>query len=306
MSAYISNLPPIILTGSRQGLPWFQKGYTYGKNDSGPYQTWIEEGRDADIDTNAAIFEAQGWTIEVVRLTHKLSRLTAHAGWKGGATYAGEVLENNLELEPEHTDKGILEADFPFGSVNLNTTGAVGSQKTREALAKMANDENVIWVPPAADPGKATLSTGLAFKFDDGSGGADTATYIGLPSSDYGSAFSLYKLMKAGVSQFPMDAPTIRRSYLVSNLYSTLASYSNVRRIISTGSMASIEGVSGSALFSVPTQPTPGQFIETSGDLQYGWMKLRPAVTKLAQFKWRIGQNYQFGLWPVKLYGSVL
>ena len=44
-----------------------------------------------------------------------------------------ETPENIWELDPEDAQKGLLEADFPFGSVNLNSTG---SQKTRNALAK--------------------------------------------------------------------------------------------------------------------------------------------------------------------------
>lgn len=133
----------------------------------------------------------------------------------------------------------------------------------------------------------------------------DSGTYT-LYAADYDAAHSLYLLLKKGVSNFPVEASVIRHTSLVSNLYTVKASATNINRIIAGTSLTSLEGVPSELLFDVPTSPTPSQFIETVGDLQYGWKKHRPNVTRLARFKWRIVLNYQFGLWPVKLFGGVL
>lgn len=305
MPTRISSTPPKINIGALTGLPWLQEGYAYGRNDSGPFQTWIEEGLDADIDTNAANFLNSGWTYTVTRKKNGMSHMEAHAGWTGGSSYTSEVLENIWELDPMYVDKSILEADFPNGSAVT-----LGSKKTRAALGVIMANDTGVWSPNI--PGTTgTANYGgnnfpLTYLFDDGVGGADTTSVIHLLVADYAPAYSLYLLMKAGVSAFPVEASAIRHTQLLSNLYTVQAGYSNVGRIISTSSMTSVEGVPTGLLYAVPFTPTPTQFIETSGDLQYGWKKMRPSVTRLALFKWRVVQNWQLGLWPIKLFGTVL
>jgi hypothetical protein len=164
-----------------------------------------------------------------------------------------------------------LEADFPFGS--LAAVSKVNKDKITDALNRPTD----------------FASTNPTFS------GADAT-----------SALSLYLLLKSGVKSFPVEATIIRRSRLVSNSYTVQASQTNCNRIISTASMSSIEGVPGDILFSVPTPPTVVQLVETAGDLKYGWRKVRPNVTRSAYSKWRIVQTWQFGLWPVRLFGAVL
>lgn len=291
--------------GGLTGYPWLQKGYSYGRNDSGPFQTLITEGLNADVDADAVNFLYAGWTYTVERKGSGISRMEAHAGWNpgaGGTTYSTEVLENIWELDPQETDKALLEADFPNGA-----SLALTSNKTREALSKIINDEAGRWNPPipGVQPG-AFAGTSIVWLFDGGMGVADSSDVIHLPTADYAPAHSLYLLMRAGVSAFPVEASIIKHSQLVSNLYAVQASFSNVGRIISSSSMYSIEGTPTSLLFGVPSTPSPSQFIEAAGDLQYGWRKSRPAVTRLALFKWRIVQNWQLGLFPTKIFGIVI
>ena len=283
-------------------MPWFQKGYSYGRNDSGPFQTWIAEGKDADVDADALNFLYSNWTYAVTRKGGGLSRMEAHAGWTGGSNYTSEVLENIWELDPQETDKDILAADYPNGSVNLNNTG---SQISRDAVAAAVIDSKPIWNNTIL-PGTLTLDAGFTYYFDNGAIGAPNASRASCPSADYASAYSLFKLIKAGVTKFGVDSSIIRHTQLVSNMYDAQVSYSNVFRIFSPSSMVSIENVPTDLLYAVPAVPTPSQFIEVAGDLQYGFKKSRPAVTRLALFKWRIVQNYELNLWPIKLFGSVL
>jgi hypothetical protein len=298
MSSYRAIAPPKRNTNANQGMPWFQEGYSYGRNDSGPFQTWNTEGWDADVDADALNFLLGGWTYTVIRMKGGKSRMEAHAGWTGGQSYTSEVLENIWELDPNDEGKALLEADFPYGSINISY------QKTRAAIALLVDDSGAKWLPSPPNLDMSfQLSSGVWYIF---SPGTDTDTEVYLPAADGPSAYSLYCLLKAKVSEFPVEASVIRHTQLVSNQYTVQASFSNVKRIISSASMVSIEGVPTTLLFGVPNPQAPSQFIEVPGDLQYGWKKSRPGVTRLALFKWRIVQNWQLGLWPVKLFGSVL
>lgn len=295
--SYGKLLNPVINTNANQGAPWKQKGYSYGRNDSGPFQVWIDEGKDADIDVDAGAFLAGGWTYTVERKGNGISRLEARSGWTGGSTYTTEVLENIWELDSNDADKNLLEADFPNGSIKQP------SLATRQQIPNIVNDQSGKW-----DDASTTFGTGdvdgVTWVFSATVPlPANTPNAIYLPIADYASAKSLSLLMKAGTSAFPIRAPVIKHTQLVSNQYAVAASFSNVGRIVSSGSMTSIEGCP-TVLFNVPSNPSPSQFIEMAGDLIYGWKKSDPQVTRLALFKWRILQTWQFGLWPANLFGA--
>lgn len=263
-----------------QAGAYLQANWSYGRNDSGPFQSFNYEGTAAEVEALGPLFDAAGWTWTVTGLNASRAKLEAHAGFAGGTDYTVvvETPENIWEMEAQEVQKELLEADFPFG-MSLSTI----TKEDKVLIGKVAADDTLDY-------------DGMLNELNDNlSNGANLDT-----------AVSLVLILKAGVRAFPVEASIIRHTQLVSNLYSVKASYTNCNRILSTASMTSVEGVPGNLLFNVPTTPTPSQFIESAGDLQYGWRKLRPAITRLAQFKWRILQNYQFGLWAVRLYGLVI
>ena len=306
-----------------QGLPWKQFDWKYGHNDSGDFQSVTAVGFQNDIDAAYLYFFVNGWTVEVSGMKGFLSRLDAHAGWNGGTAYTDEVLENIWEQDPEKADKPLLGADFPFtdtsglNSINLNAVGTIavplGSAATRLAVQAAVNSAvpNPVWTLQNAglnDIPSLTVDGGKVYAFDGGVGApyAGDTNVVPLPAGDYDAAYSLYKLMAAGFTQFPIEATRIKHTNLFSNLWQAQVAYANVGRIISSASMVSIEGAGEALFFSVPQAPTPGQFIETPGDLQYGWLKDRPSVSRLALFKWRTTTVYQFGLFPLRAFGAVL
>lgn len=309
-------LPPKINIGPDGLKAWLQKGYSYGKTESGPFQKFSKEGPQATIEDLIGPLNQAGWLWTVTNLEAGMARIDATAGWSGGSTYTPEAPENIWELDPNEQDKGLLEADFPNSNtsgydLNLNNSG---SQLTREALSKMAADPSGKWElnPPSGVAKYFKMSSGDIYIFDSNAPGAyrpsdlGAVTFIGLQALDFEAAYALYLLLLAGGQNFPVEASVIRHTQLVSNVYTVQASFINTTRIISSDSMYFIEDTPSTLLFSVPSYFSPSQFIETPGDLQYGWKKHRPNVTRLSAFKWRIVQNYQFGLWPVKLFGSVL
>jgi hypothetical protein len=288
-----------ILNGQRGS--YLQPNWVQGRNDSGAFQSFNYEGTAEEVSAVAVIFDQANWTWTLTGLPAGRAKLEAHAGFPfnsaHGTSYTGETPENIWELDPNDVQKEILEADFPNGSLNLS------SKASRAAVAELVKAETVVWWPAVGGGGTADAND-KHYSFEDAAVASDDV--IALPTIDFAPAYSLYLLMKAGVNAFPVEASVIRHTQLVSNQYEVQASFINVGRLISTGSMTSVESTPSGLLYSVPNTPTPSQFIETSGDLQYGWRKIRPSVTRLAQFKWRIVQNYQLGLWAVKLFGQVL
>ena len=308
-------VPPKINTGQNAFNAYLQRGYTFGKNDSGNFQNFHYKGVQADVFALVDTFIVEGWSYTVTPfLGGGMAELEAHAGWASSqpgypSGSGAEVPENIWELDSQDTQKNLLEADFPNGPSLVLT-----AKESRDALAKILQNPNYVWVPPGTGAGTCTdiAGTGVTYYFDSatsqntpGNPGYSATNYH-LLASDYAACYSLYLLSKSGMEVFPIEASVISHTQLVSNQYAVQASFLNVGRIISSASMYSMEGVPNSLLYAVPTIPTPSQFIETAGDLQYGWRKVRPKVTRLAYFKWRIAQSYQFGLWATKAYGNVL
>jgi len=265
-------LPPKINVGPDGPSAWLQAGLKYGVNDSGPFQSFSYRGTRAEVEALAPQFNVTGWTWTVTRETHGMATIEAQAGFNGGQGYTGEEVENIWELDPNEVEKNLLESDF--AAAISGQIGYISLENRATIKAALARPGDFITSSPA------------------------------FTGATVGNAYSLYLLMKNDVQSYPVEASVIRHTQVVSNRYTVKASFLNCNRIISTASMSSVEAVPGDLLYSLPGEPTATQYIETVGDLVYGWRKVRPAVTRLSRFKWRITQNYQFGLWAVRLYGN--
>jgi hypothetical protein len=295
---------PIINVGPQGKGVWLQPGLSFGFEESGGFNRFTIAGTDQEVADYINAGNLNGWNYTLENLKGGLAKVNVSAGWtnQGGS----EVPENIWELDPAETDKDLLDADFPNGSI----AGLSAAFSTVSDMVSSGTNYNWVDASQTASTYDASLP---AYGFDDlpnplrtdGSGQLDDPLNISLPSADYASAKSLYFLIKKHAG-FPIEASIIRHTQLVSSLYPVQASFNNCNRIISSANMIAIEGMPNGLLFSVPSEPSPAQFIETPGDLQYGWRKVRPAITRLSRIKWRIVQNYQFGLWAVKLYGQVL
>ena len=322
-------IPPKINTNTlTTDLSWIQPGYSYGYNDSGPWQKFKRSGLYYSVLNWYNILVNAGWVVTMtldkvddVTYTGKAT-VEASCGWAFPALYGIETPENIWELDPQDEMKDLLNANFPNGTINAT------SKLTRECVSKMAEDSTSGWYPAGSPQNSSAygiaLTDSTAYIFDDGTltinptkvfnyltgkwivTVTNPKTIVRLPSADYPVAYSLYLLLKAGMESFPVEASTIRHTMLTSNQWTAQASFINQGRIISSPSMYSVEGVPGTLLFQVPTLPSPLQYIEIVGDLQYGWRKICPHVSRLSRMKWRITQNYQFGLWAVRAYGLPL
>jgi hypothetical protein len=285
-----------------QGYAWMEKGYTYGHNDAGDYQSIFAVGFDADVDAAYLWFFTNGWECKVTRNWAGMSRLEAHAGWNGGTAYSQENFESYWEIDAEETDKALLEADFPQGISTLNLANPVSAQAVNAAV----NDPDASWFFGGATPPYTvlTLTDGTIYYFDGGAQGPYDAKHIALPTADAAPVYSLFKLMANGVTSYQVESSRIKFTQIFSNLWQAQVSYNNVDRILTYNTMLNVEGAAEALFFGLPPVPTVTRYIETIGDLQYGWKKARPSIPRLALTKWKIVEVYQFGLWPVKLFGN--
>ncbi len=255
----------------------------YGLNETGFYSHTVFEGTAADIAARASAYAAINVLYEVEGLPGGRARLTYYATWANANQLGQEVPVEAWELDSQEVEKDLLDADFPHGSLTPL------SSSDRATISGLINN-GISWngtTNPVELPGAG--------------GSNESHTIDDVPNSK-----SFYLLMKSGVRAFPVPAHVIRHTFTVSNQYAVKASENNVDRILSTAYMNSTEGVPNDLLFNVPTKPAATQFIETSGDLQYGWRKIEPSVSNIALQRRQITQNYQFGLWAVKMYGTVL
>lgn len=311
-------LPPKRNSGPLGDRIWTQKGMTYGVDDSGQFMRYEESGPDLLIDADAQnYFLPGGWTFTVTRQGAGQSLLEARAGWYGdpGTTdYVNEVLESYWEVDPEYVDKDLLSADFPSGvGVSLNTPDPAGgayygSSMTRTAIRAALEDIAPSWAPVGIGQWSLFLSNGTTYCFDDGAYPPYSPQIQRWPlaAADYAPAYSLYKLLSAGTTSFPVRATRLKFTQLFSNLYQATIGQTNLDRIITTAHMQTLEGAPSALFLNIPAMPSAGQIIETPGDLVYGWYKTLPPLTRMAQFKWRSVTTYQFGLWATKLYGAAV
>jgi hypothetical protein len=121
--------------------------------------------------------------------------------------------------------------------------------------------------------------------------------------------YTMLLLVLRGQTSFPVFAPSLRQTQTVTAQYAIRASLLNVGKLISSSSLPTIENIPNDLLFSLPSDPAPSQieqFIQIPGDLVYGWFKDYPTIRQVARLKWQIVQEWQYGLWPIAVFGNPL
>jgi hypothetical protein len=126
------------------------------------------------------------------------------------------------------------------------------------------------------------------------------------PAQNPVGCYTLYNLMIRGQTSFAMFAPVLRQTQTVTAQYAIAASQLNVGKLISSSSLPTIENLPDDLLFNLPEDTVTDQYIQIPGDLLFGWFKKFPTVRQVARLKWQILQEWQYGLWPVVVYGQPL
>ena len=221
-------------------------------------------------------------------------------GAPGGSTPETSV-ESLWEMFDQKVEKDFLSADMPIGSIGaidsndayLIRTAQQQSQQGLVISAPQTPLDGTSWFEDPVDANGQTLTF---------NGGADVPAAV----NPYG-CYSLLLLVLRGQSSFPVFAPVLRWTQTVTSQYAIQASLLNARNIISTATMYTLESIPSGLLFSLPNDSNPPtQFIQTPGDLVYGWFKDFPTIRQIARLKWNIVQEWQYGLWPTVIYGDLL
>jgi len=113
-------------------------------------------------------------------------------------------------------------------------------------------------------------------------------------------AIDIYQLMLKGQRSIRVNAPVLRHTLTVSNSYTIKAALTNVGKVISSATLASQESLPVDVLFNLPND------ISTDSLLQYGWFKMHPTIRMSARQRAQIEQQWEYGLWPIVVYGAAL
>lgn len=271
MQTNVTLIPPVI-NGLRGA---FKQPEVWGRNDTGYWWDYHCKGTAAEIQTEAHSLDLIGAEFIVTQLHGGMAEVRAQIAT---APNGAQQVESFWELDPNEVEKDLLSADFPHGTIS-----AISADE-KKIIKKAIDDSITLDEAKEAlkkDPDEPTLELSA-------------------------SAESIYRLMLFGATSFPVEASVIRNTQIVSSVYTVAASANNVNRIYSTATLIWEMGAPPFLLFGVPESPTATQFIETAGDLVYGWRKIRARVSRINYLKWQICFNYQFGLWAKKLYGEPL
>jgi hypothetical protein len=120
------------------------------------------------------------------------------------------------------------------------------------------------------------------------------------PEFNDDNAQEIYSLMLSGFRAAVVGAPILRHTQTVTRNWQIPASLTNVKSIYSTGSLIDVEGIPGDILFQLPLE------ISSKDGFVFGWYKDYPTVRTAARRRSQIEQEWQYGLWPVRIFGSAL
>jgi hypothetical protein len=252
------------LTGSKGA---FYQPATWGRNEAGNYSLWTYHGTKDEVYAAAAAYANVVGLIYEVKESFGMHRLDVRFPWNMQGIDPRTDIVENWELFANTVEADILSTQIPSG---------VMKGMTAEQIAKIRfylSDP-----PDPSDP--VNYPTQAKFVLDSGGDGLE--------------AYTVWLRMKKGVLNFPVEAPVLRHTITTSNQYAIGASFINVRRLITTASLYSVELAPANYLFNLPIDPAPDDPL-----LHYGWRKLFPTVQQIALLKWQIVQEYHYGLWDL-------
>lgn len=268
------------ITGQRGGF--LQPG-KWGRNDSGNYDTWTFEATNkADIYAMAArIAQTLGLAYDVTESFGKF-KLDVYFPWNTRGIDPRTDLIEKWELFAQPVDKDLLAARIE----NVNSIAQLSP-------AQVATIRFYLQNPPSGAPNAENpYPTADDFETDGETNGA--------------LALQVLILMMQGVSSFPVEAPQLRRTETTSSQYAVISSLTSVGKIITTGSLQSIENAP-QLFYNLPedtwVEPNPNF---TSIGFAFGWRKRYPTIQQVALLKWNIVQEWDYGYWATLLYGSPL
>ncbi len=180
-----------------------------------------------------------------------------------------EVPVNNWELLPGAVEKDLLEADLAIMDTTASGSGGITDAERRAIRQAINNPDDAAFVP--------FLSS---------------------------TPDQIYRLMLAGMRSVKQFAPVLTHTQTVSGTYATVASSTNVKRIISNTTLIATEAIPSSFLIALNGAPYNATSNRTNPAINYGWFKNPATLNSAYGGRQQITQQWEFGLWPQLIYGA--
>jgi len=118
-------------------------------------------------------------------------------------------------------------------------------------------------------------------------------------------ARTMANLIACGVTSYNVFQPQLKHTLSVNQQYRFIPGYVNVGRIISTDTMYNLYDIPDNLMFQLPNPINPAP---ASGKpvLNYGWFVNAPQANQIIRTKFQLVQAFDFGLWPIDIYGTPL
>jgi hypothetical protein len=253
--------------------PWLQPS-EYGRNEVGQFATVPYEDVDPNkINNLAAQFDRLGYRYRVIH------------------SFGKHRLEVYLSYNPETKDEQPVDL---WEYTSLTAQKSLLAANVVSGITQLLIAENVKIIKDALN---GTMPNG--FVSSPGHTDLQPSDFTG-NINQQNAAWDVYTLMHNDFETVEVGAPTIRHTQTVSFIYPITLSKENVGRVITTPTLISMENPPDWAVNGLPDDPAP-----TIGGivLAYGWMKKPPAIQQIAGQKVQLVQEFQYGLWPLIIYG---
>jgi len=267
-----------------------QQPIRLGRNESGSYSEIPFETTDANQWASMVnLFDQAGIQYDAQAGFGKHSA-TGKYPYNFRNNPATEPPVNLWELISNRVDKSIVDASNPQTSVLIQQDIATLQSFVTNPAEYIFSVQN----PPGPGSG-----------FNYGDIDPSKLAFNTTNAQSAAAALLLANLIVSGVTSQPVFVPTLRFTVTVNNQYPISASFINSSKIISTNSMYLIYYISNNLFGALPNYTNPS--LDASRPvLNYGWFMSPPEVRQVARQKWQIVYNWEYGLWPVALFGYPL
>ena len=239
----------------------YKQPLRYGRSEAGNWSEISFEGTKQEIQAGILVVEQAGGTWTIEEsYSGAKDRLTARFPFNANTGDPNGDVEDRWEFFAGATEKDMFMADVP-------RIEAIDVDTRRALKAAMEN-------PP---------------RWDD----AIQPIFLG-------DAGILWKHIVDGLRAVREMAPTLRHSQTVSSRWVIKASFANVKKIISTATMKTLEPIPPDILFELPDD----QSNRKNPPSNWGWYKLHPTVRSSAGKRTTIEQEWEYGLWAEIVHGK--
>jgi hypothetical protein len=283
----------------------FQQPYEVHKNESGVRTVVPYESTDPNQILAWQLSASLAGLPYDVKFSYGKGHIDVHYPYDFTKDPKTEVI-NLWELFAQKVEKDVLDADLSNGGIGQISAADAFLIKTALGYCESGIPVAASWFDTPVNPTDLVDSEGSPDPNRTPGALTDASGQPVAPAANPSGCYSVLCLMLRGVRSHPVLAPCLRHTQTANSQYAIQASLTNVSKVLSTATLQSNEGVPSGLLFNLPTFSAPPQYVESAGDLQYGWYKDFPTVRQIAGMKWNIEQEWQYGLYSVKLYGYPL